>query len=119
MHPKRYSKYAQVALSYLWWIIHSLYTSCSQLSLTCAPRHCLNSVVASSKSTLRSSTINIHTDKKSNVTNEQSCPTIGIYNNVDTSSNMMVISPTRRWKMLVSRCHLSTKHKMRPLLTVL
>ena len=44
--------------------------------------------------------------------NECSAPVIGMCRSDETSSRVIVISPTGRWKLLVSLSHLSTKADM-------
>lgn len=51
----------------------------------------------------------LETLAKSRISYKQNKFTIRICNNINTSSNVMVISLSGRWNMFISRCHFSIK----------
>ena len=81
----------------------------SQDSRTYTPWHCIVSALASSKLTSSNSTNSNTTSSIWRASKLWKAPMMGRWSNDATSSRMIVTSPTRRWKLIVSLWHLSVK----------
>jgi len=107
----KYTRTATVhcVASHLLW-----YMSRSQDSRTYAPWHCIISSLTSSKLTLSNSTKRKTTSSTWRASKLWKAPIMGRCSNDATSSRVIVTSPTGRWKLLVSLCHLFAKASISP-----
>ena len=109
VQPIRCNEYARAAT------VHSVashllrYMSRIQDSLTYASWYCIISALASSKLTSSNSTNSKTTLSTCRASKLWKAPVIGRCSNDATSSRVIITSPTRRWKLVVSLCHLSYK----------
>jgi len=90
------------------------YMSRNHYRRTYGPPHWPVSAMATSGETISNSTNNSTASSLYKGWMSWNAPTIGIWRRDTTSSSVIETSPTGRWKLEVSRCHLSKKEDISP-----